>query len=60
MSVASKKKNVKDLKQMILQKDENEQVEEIFVKFCSRNSCSLETCKDYYLLLVKTGEIQEE
>ena len=60
MSVASKKKAIKDLKQMILQKDVDQQVEEVLVKFCSRNSCSMETCKEYYLLLIKTGEIQEE
>lgn len=59
MSVASKKKAIKDLKQMIAQKDVDEQVEEVLVKFCSRNSCSMETCKEYYLLLIKTGEIQE-
>ena len=42
------------------QKDVDEQVEEVLVKFCSRNSCSMETCKEYYLLLIKTGEIQEK
>ena len=60
MGVASKNKAIKDLKQMIAQKDVDEQVEEVLVKFCSRNSCSMETCKEYYLLLIKTGEIQEK
>ena len=60
MSVDSKKKAIKDLKQMIDQKDVEEQVGEVFVKFCSRNSCSMETCEEYYRLLIKTGEIQKE
>jgi len=60
MSVFSKEKAIKDLKQMIEEKDVEENVEEVLVKFCCRNSCSMETCKEYYLLLIKTGEIQEE
>jgi hypothetical protein len=60
MSGVSKNKAINELKQMIAQKDEDEQVEEVLVKFCSRNSCSMETCKEYYIFLIKTGEIQEE
>ncbi len=60
MSVSSKKKAIKDLKQMINEKDVDEPVEEVLVKFCCRNSCSMETCKEYYLILIKTGEIQEK
>lgn len=60
MSVSSKEKAIKILKQMIEEKDVEENVEEVLVKFCCRNSCSMETCKEYYLLLIKTGEIQEE
>ena len=56
MSVSSKEKAIKDLKQMIEEKDAEENV----VKFCCRNSCSMETCKEYYLLLIKKGEIQED
>ena len=50
MSVSSKEKAIKDLKQMIEEKDAEENVEEVLVKFCCRNSCSMETCRDYYLL----------
>jgi hypothetical protein len=60
MSVSSKEKAIKDLKQMIKEKDAEENVEEVLVKFCCRNSCSMETCKEYYLLLIKKGEIQED
>ena len=60
MSVYSKNKAIKDLKQMIEEKDVDEPVEEVLVKFCCRNSCSMETCKEYYLILIKTGEIQEK
>ena len=59
MSVASKEKAIKDLKQMIEEKDVEETVEQVLVKFCCRNSCSMETCKEYYLILIKTGEIHE-
>jgi hypothetical protein len=45
------------LKEMIQEKDPDESVEKVLVKFCMRRGVSLKTCRQYYKYLVASGEI---
>lgn len=47
------------LKKMVDEKNPDEPVEQVLVKFCARTGISLDTCRDYYQHLVKSGEIKE-
>lgn len=55
-----KRERIQKLKKMISQKDSDESVEQVLVKFCARTGASLDNCRKYYQHLVKSGEIQEE
>ena len=54
-----RKKRVQALKEMILDKAPDEEVEQVLVKFCARNGVSLDTCREYYQHLILSGEIKE-
>ena len=58
MSRADKKKAIQNLKQMIERKPTEEPMEKVFVKFCARTGVSMETCKEYYRILIETGEMR--
>ena len=60
MSDEVRDKGIRILKKMILEKSSDEKVEEVLVKFCLRNSLSMDTCRGYYEFLVAEGEIKEE
>lgn len=55
-----RKKKIQKLKEMIEDKEPDETVEHVLVKFCARSGVSLDTCRKYYQHLVKSGEIKEE
>ncbi len=55
-----KEERIQKLKKMIKEKESDELVEHVLVKFCARTGASLDTCRQYYQYLVKTGEIKEE
>ena len=55
-----RKEQVQKLKEMIQDKEPNETVEQVLVKFCARSGVSLDACREYYQLLVRSGEIKEE
>lgn len=54
------KHHVRELKEMIREKEPKEPVEEVLVKFCGRHGVSLDTCRKHYDKLVRKGEIKEE
>jgi ribosomal protein L20A (L18A) len=54
------KQHVEELKDMIREKEPEEPVEKVLVKFCSRHGVSLDTCRVYYNRLVEKGEIKEK
>jgi hypothetical protein len=58
MSKPTKKEAIQNLKQMIERKPAEEPMEKVFVKFCARTGVSMETCKEYYRILVETGEMR--
>ena len=60
MGEKSDKNHIKELKEMIQEKKQNEPVENVLVKFCARHGVSLDTCRKYYKRLVEKGEIEEK
>ena len=52
--------HIKELKEMIQEKKNEEPVEKVLVKFCARHGVSLDTCQIQYRRLVEKGEIKEE
>ena len=54
------KHHVRELKEMIREKELKEPVEEVLVKFCERHGVSLDTCRKHYDKLVEKGEIKEK
>ena len=54
------KQHIKELKEMIQEKNPKEPVEKVLVKFCERHGVSLDTCRVHYNRLVKKGEIKEK
>jgi hypothetical protein len=55
-----KKNKIRKLKEMIRDKEADETVEQVLVKFCARSGVSLDACRKYYQHLVESGEIKEE
>ena len=53
------KQHIKELKQMIQEKKNEEPVEKILVKFCARHGVSLDTRRIHYHHLVEKGEIKK-
>jgi hypothetical protein len=54
------KQHIKELKEMIREKEPKEPVEKVLVKFCERHGVSLDTCRKYYEQLVAKGETKEK
>ena len=54
------KHHIKELKEMIQERNRTEPVESVLVKFCARHGVSLDTCKRHYNTLVEKGEIKEK
>jgi predicted transcriptional regulator len=54
------KEHIEELKEMIKEKESEETVEEVLVKFCERHGVSLDTCRIHYSRLVDKGEIKEK
>jgi hypothetical protein len=54
------KHHIRELKEMIQEKEPKEPVEEVLVKFCERHAVSLDTCRKYYKRLVAKGEVKEK
>lgn len=59
MNERVEKERIQKLKEMIQERDPGEKVEHVLVKFCMRSGVSLDTCRNYYRLLVASGEIEE-
>ena len=53
-----KEENIQKLKKMIQEKEPDEPVEKVLVKFCARTGASLDTCREYYQHLVESGQIK--
>jgi hypothetical protein len=51
---------IKELKEMIKDKDPNTPVEKLLAIFCERHSLSSETCRYYYNLLVDQGILRKK
>jgi len=56
---ADKQRHIRSLKDMIQDKEPEETVGQILVKFCARNAVSMKECREYYKVLVKSGQIKE-
>jgi hypothetical protein len=54
------KHHIRELKEMIHEKEPEEPVEEVLVKFCERHAVSLDACRKHYEKLVEKGEIKEK
>jgi predicted solute-binding protein len=54
------KHHMKELKEMIREKEPREPVEKILAKFCERHGVSLDTCRKYYERIVAEGKTKEE
>ena len=54
------KEHIEELKEMIKEKESEEPVEKVLVKFCERHGVSLDTCRIHYRRLVDKGEIEEK
>lgn len=59
MGKKTEKKKMEQLTKMILEKDPDETVEQVLVKFCAQSGVSLDTCRIYYQFLVTKGDIKE-
>lgn len=55
-----KRERMRKLKEMVQEKELEEPVEQVLVKFCVRTGVSLDTCREYYQFLVESGEIKEK
>ncbi|MCW4008993.1 MAG: hypothetical protein NWF05_00010 [Candidatus Bathyarchaeota archaeon] len=53
------KEHLKELKEMIQARKEQDSVEEVLAVFCQRHGLSLQKCERYYNQLVAEGEIQK-
>lgn len=51
---------IKELREMVKEKDADTPVEKVLAIFCERHSLSPETCRYYYNLLVDQGVIKEK
>jgi hypothetical protein len=60
MQEKGEKQKIRKLKEMIQDKEDDETVEQVLVKFCARSGVSLNTCRNYYQNLVESGEIKKE
>ena len=60
MSKHNEQQKVKELKEMLNEKNPQEPVEKVLAKFCERHGVSLNTCKVYYNRLVESGEVKKE
>ena len=54
------REKMKKLKEMIQDKNTEETMEQVLVKFCARSGVSLDTCRKYYQHLVTSGEVKEK
>ncbi len=59
MSSKVEKHKLRELKQMIKDKPKDEPAEKVLAVFCQRHGVSVSTCKQYYDILVKSGDIKE-
>jgi len=59
MSEKMDKQHIKELKRMVQEKNPEEPVEKVLVKFCERHGVSLDTCRVHYNRLVEKGEIEK-
>ena len=60
MEEKAKQEKIQKLKEMVQDKEPDETVEQVLVKFCARSGVSLDTCREYYQHLVESGEIKEK
>jgi len=60
MEEKAKQEKIQKLKEMVQDKEPDETVEQVLVKFCARSGVSLDTCRKYYQHLVESGEIKEK
>lgn len=54
------KHHIKELKEMIQEKETGEPVEKVLATFCERHGVSLDTCRIYYRRMVEKEEIEEK
>jgi hypothetical protein len=60
MSEKMDKESIGELKRMIQEKESEEPVEKVLVRFCARHGVSLDICRMHYNRLVEEGEINEK
>jgi predicted transcriptional regulator len=60
MSDKLDKQHIKELKEMVNDRQPSEPVEKVLTKFCERHGVSLDTCRVYYKRLVEKGDIKEK
>lgn len=53
------KEKIQELKEMIDERQPDESVEKILVKFCERHALTMGTCRKYYELMLEEGELNK-
>jgi hypothetical protein len=52
--------HIKELREMIKEKDPKTPIEKVLTIFCERHSLSQETCRSYYNILANENKIKEK
>ena len=60
MSDKLDKHKIQELREMVKQKKPEDAVEKVLAVFCERHSLTMGTCRYYYNVLVKDGDIKEK
>jgi hypothetical protein len=60
MSDKLDKHKIEELREMVKQKNPDDSVEKVLAVFCERHSLTMGTCRYYYNVLVKDGDIKEK
>ncbi len=60
MSDKLDKHKIEELRQMIIDKDPKQPIEELLTIFCERHGLTSGTCRYYYNILVENGDIKEK
>ena len=59
-SAIGKKHHLKELKEMLQEKEPSEPIGKVLATFCHRHGVPMDQCRKYYYELVAKGEIDEK
>ncbi len=60
MSDKLDKHKIQELREMVKQKKPDDSVEKVLAVFCERHALTMGTCRYYYNVLVKDGDIKDK